>query len=285
MAAMPNTSPPVDSPELVRFVLQKAKGLSCRVYPVAAITAAQQGKILTDFAALRTAGAVAISDDGLPVESEALMETALLRAKQCGLAILSHCEPETDLAEREIFLAKKTSCPVHICHVSRAETVTLLRKAKASGVPVTAETAPHYMVPWATGKMNPPLGNERDVESVLAGLCDGILDCIATDHAPHTAEEKSGNNPLNGVVGLETALAVVLEALYHTKLLSFEGILQKMRDNPARILGIPLPEGSFFLDTDAEWQVTPGCFAGQSSNTAFPGRILRGKIIHSSEAI
>jgi len=279
VAAMPNTVPPIDSPKLVQYIKNEARGQGCLVYPVAAITVGQKGEALTDFAALHRAGAIAVSDDGLPVQSEALMRAALLRGRACGLPVLAHCEPETEMLARDIFLAGQTGCPVHICHVSTKESVALLRKARAEGVPVTAETAPHYMVPWAAGKMNPPLGDERDVEAIVAGLVDGIIDCIATDHAPHTEQEKASDTPPNGVIGLETALAAVLESLYHPGLMTIEEILLKMRDNPAKILGIPCPPGEFLLDTDCEWQVDPGRFKSKARNTVFPGRTLRGRIL------
>lgn len=278
VAAMPNTTPVIDAPELVRFVLEKANGLPVKVYPVAAATVGSLGERLTDYGALREAGAVAFSDDGKPITNESIMREAIKTAHTVGLPLLCHCEPETEQAEHYAFLAGQTGCPVHICHISRAETVSVLRKAKARGVQITGETAPHYMVTWANGIMNPPLTGERDVEAVLDALCDGVIDCIATDHAPHTDEEKQGEKPLNGVIGLETALSVVLEALYHTKRMKLSDIFIKMRENPARILGVPAPELEITVDTDKSWTV--GCeFYSKSRNTAFQGAVLRGAVL------
>ena len=279
VAAMPNTTPVIDSPELVRYVLEKSAGLPVRVYPVAAVTLGQNGGELTDFAALGAAGAAALSDDGRPVMSEEIMRRALIAAHAAGMPLFDHCEPETEQAERDAFLATKTGCPVHICHVSRADTVTVLRAAKRRGAPITAETAPHYMTALASGKMNPPLGTQRDVDAVLDALCDGVITVIATDHAPHTAAEKESDNPPNGVIGLETALAAVLEALYHSGRMELSRIFDLMRTNPARILGVPEPDGVIMIDTDAEWAVTPESFRSMARNTPFDGLILRGKIV------
>jgi dihydroorotase len=276
-AAMANTLPAVDSPELVSFVRKQAKGLPVTVYPVAAVTVGQLGGTLTDFAALKEAGAAALSDDGLPVRDEAVLKDALFRADAVGLPLLLHCEPETEQAEQAMFYIRQTGCPAHICHVSRRETVAVLRGARRKGIPFTAETCPHYMTAEAGGKMNPPLGTPQDVEAVLDALCDGIIDCIATDHAPHTAEEKAGDNPPNGVIGLETALAVTLEALYHSKRMKPEGIFRLLSDKPAEILRVPVPRGRIEVDTDVEWVVEK--FLSKSCNTPFAGRILKGKAV------
>ncbi len=276
--AMPNTAPPVDSPELVKWVLDRAAETgSARVLVAAAITAGQKGEVLTDFAALKAAGATALSDDGVPVLDRELMRRAMLEARRVGLPILSHCEPETELAARDAELAAETGCPVHICHVSRRATVEAIRAAKSAGAPVTAETCPHYMVAWAEGKMNPPLASPDDVEAVLEGLCDGTLDAISTDHAPHTAQEKASASPPNGVIGLETALAVALMSLVHTGRASSERLWELMRDNPARILGITPPKGKLVMDTEREW--TAENFQSLSSNTPFAGKILKGAVI------
>lgn len=280
VAAMANTVPVIDSPALVRFVLDRARGLPVRVCPVAAVTEGFGGERLTDFAALRQAGAVALSDDGLPIQSEALMKDALMRAHSVGLPLLDHCEPETENAERDLFLARQTGCPVHICHVSRADTVAVLREAKRRGTPFTAETAPHYLVPWASGRMNPPLGDAQDISAVLDALCDGVITVIATDHAPHTAQEKASETPPNGVIGLETAVPVVLEALYHTRRMTLDAILALLCENPARILGIPLPGTTICLDTDRPMAIDPAQFCSRARNTAFAGQTVRGRISH-----
>jgi dihydroorotase len=178
-----------------------------------------------------------------------------------------------------MFLIGQTKCPAHICHVSRKETVKVLRKAREKGIPYTAETCPHYMTADAAGRMNPPLGTAQDAEAVLDALCDGVIGCIATDHAPHTAEEKASQNPPNGVIGLETALAVTLEALYRTKRMPLEEIFKLLSANPASVLRKPLPPGNIGIDTDIEWEVKPEGFLSMAVNTPFLGKILRGKVV------
>ncbi len=277
-AAMANTVPVIDTPELVRYV-RNAAAHGVTVYPVAAVTVGQRGEKLTDFAALKAADAAALSDDGLPLTNEPLLKDALTAANALGLPMLLHCEPETEQAEQAVFLMKKLSCPTHICHVSKADTVAVLRKARREGVLFTAETCPHYMTPNAAGKMNPPLGTERDVEAVLDALCDGVIGCVATDHAPHTEEEKASPNPPNGVIGLETALGVVLEALYHSKRMPLAAVLRLLSENPASVLRVPPPPGILTIDTDAEWTVEPDLFLSSARNTPFRGMILRGKVV------
>jgi dihydroorotase len=280
IAAMANTSPPVDTPELVRFVLERAAGLPVTVYPVAAVTFGQKGAALTDFAVLKDAGAAALSDDGLPIRDENILREALVRANAVNLPLLLHCEPETEQCEQAMYYIKQTNCPAHICHVSLASSVAVLRKARREGIPFTAETCPHYMTTAACGKMNPPLGSERDAEAVLDALCDGVIGCIATDHAPHTAEEKASDDPPNGVTGLETALAVTLEALYHSGRMPLEKIFLLMNERPAAILRVPVPGGVIGIDPDAGWLVEPEKMLSKAKNTPFPHRVLRGKVVN-----
>lgn len=277
VACMPNTVPPVDTPEMVRWVIERAAETACcAVYPIAAITMGQKGECLTDFSALKQAGAIALSDDGFPVRDKEIMRRALIQAYKVGLPVISHCEPETEIAIRDIRLADETGTKVHIAHVSLKTTVDAIREAKSRGVRVTAETCPHYIVPWASGKMNPPLMPQEDIDAVLDALVDGTIDCITTDHAPHTQQEKQSENPPNGVTGLETSLGVVLTALYHTGRLSIEDILSKMRNIPAGILNIPLPDGIITIDTDKTWTV--GSFVSKASNTPFYGCTLKGTV-------
>jgi dihydroorotase len=278
-AAMANTVPVIDTPELVRHVREQAAGHPVTVYPAAAVTVGQRGEELTDFAALKTAGAAALSDDGLPLRCEKILREALIRAKKLNIPILFHCEPETEDCLRALFHVKQTGCPAHICHVSLSDTVAVLRKARREGVPFTAETCPHYMTTRAEGKMNPPLGTARDVESVLDALCDGVIDCVATDHAPHTEEEKASPDPPNGVIGLETALAVTLEALYHSGRMSLDKIFLLLCGNPAAVLNVPIPGGVIEINTDIEWLVEPDKFLSKGRNTPFLNRILRGKVV------
>lgn len=245
---MPNTSPVADNAKTVEYIREKGGLTPINVLPIGAVTAGQRGETLTDFEALKAAGAVAVSDDGMPVVSDDIMREALIKADKTGLLLISHCEPETEMAERDVRLAGELGVRVHIAHVSRAETVEVIRRAKAEGVAVTAETCPHYFSlnsdevarQGSNACMNPPLGTERDIQAVIDGLRDGTIDVIATDHAPHSPEEKAlpvGKAP-NGIIGLETSLAVTLTYLYHTGILSIDEIVRLMSTNPARILGI-----------------------------------------------
>ena len=273
LLAMPNTAPPMDSPELVRDLLARAREADATVYTAACVTRGMKGQELTDFAALKAAGAIALSDDGKPVGRSSCLLEALERAKELGLALTAHCE-DLDLASgglmnqgevsrrlglkgvpraaedcgvaREIAAAASLGARVHICHVSTRGSVALIREAKARGVAVTAETCPHYLLLTdqalesmdADFRMNPPLGDEADRQALLEGLADGTLDAISTDHAPHTPEEKADFiTAPNGSIGMETSLAAVLTAL--TGRLGLGQIMEKMSANPARILNIP----------------------------------------------
>lgn len=273
LLAMPNTSPPVDSPEQVEALLKKAREADATVYTAACVTKGMKGQELTDFSALKAAGAIALSDDGRPVGRSSCLLEALAEAQKLGLTVAAHCE-DLDLASgglmnqgevsrrlgvkgvpaaaedcgvaREIAAAASIGAAVHICHVSTKGSVALIRDAKARGVKVTAETCPHYLLLTdralesmdADYRMNPPLGSESDREALLEGLLDGTLDAISTDHAPHTPEEKGDFiTAPNGSIGMETSLAAVLTALGDR--LSLSQIIEKMSVNPARILGIP----------------------------------------------
>jgi len=285
---MPNTSPVADSPEVIEYILKKAKATTVRVLPIGAVTLGQKGKKLTDFAALKKAGAVALSDDGIPINDEEVMRKALISAKEHDMLIISHCEEEASMAARDVRLAAELDARVHIAHISTAETVNIIRKAKAAGVKVTAETAPHYFSltsdevkkQGANACMNPPLGTKKDIEAIIEGLCDGTIDVIATDHAPHSATEKSlpvGQAP-NGIIGLETALAVTLTFLYHNGKLSIERIIELMSLNPGRILKIEAPADSIIFDPDEEWTVDPSEFKSKARNTPYAGMKLKGRV-------
>lgn len=323
IACMPNTSPTVDTPELVAFVRRQAeKAGFANVFPIAAVSIGQRGEVLADPEALRAAGAVALSDDGVPIQSANLMRDALIRAGRQQLAVLTHCEDATmvqsralnegrvsralgldgrpAIAEeimimRDAMLAEETGTPVHICHVSTARAVKIVERYKHRGVPITCETCPQYFTltedeilkQGALARVNPPLRTRPDVDAVIAGLADGTIDAIATDHAPHSAEEKK--RPLteapSGMVGLETALGVTLTALYHTGKMELSDILRKMTMNPAYILRIPkgrLAIGAdadiLIFDPDEEWTVRPEQFASKGRNTPFAGHRLKGKV-------
>lgn len=321
LACMPNTSPVCDTPAVVAEILEKAAGADARVYPVAAVSRGLSGQELTDFAALRAAGAIAVSDDGRPVATADLMQRALRAAAANGLAVLAHCEelslvrggimhlgevshalgvPGIDPAAedvataREIVLAASTGCPVHICHVSTAGSVALIRDAQRRGVPVTGETAPHYLLLTdetlrsrdADYRMNPPLRTEADAAALREALCDGTLAAMATDHAPHTPEEKADfASAPNGSIGMETSLAASLTALVHTGVLTLPELIRRMSTAPAAILGIPagtLAVGAaadvVLFDPEEEWTVDPTALHGKSRNTPFKGMTLRGRV-------
>ena len=321
LLAMPNTNPTIDCGEVVRYVREKAKDAKARVYVAASITKGLQSKEPTDLAELKEAGAVGLSDDGRPVVNTAFLRDAMKRAPQYGMTVVAHCE-DLFLAEggkinegevsaqlgvkgipaaaedcgtaREIALAAAEDVPIHICHVSTATSVALVRDAKRRGVKVTAETAPHYFSLTekellrrdADYRMNPPLRTEKDVQAIIEGLRDGTLDAIATDHAPHTPEEKADfEKAPNGSIGMESSLAVGITYLVKTGLLTFDELVEKMSVNPARILGIDagtLRVGAnadiALVDLNEEWTVDPEKLHGKSKNTPFKGIKLTGKV-------
>ena len=323
IAPMPNARPATDCPERIALVRQKAaQACGVHVWPIGAVTWGQKGQALTDAAALKKAGAVALSDDGMPVQNANLLRDALIRCRRQELTILSHCE-DADMVKnyavnegrvsralglpgrpaiaeelqvmRDAMLAEETGAAVHICHISTARSVEIVRQFKKKGVPITCETCPQYFTltedellsRGTLARVNPPLRTRLDVEGILAGLKDGTIDVIATDHAPHSAEEKARPLPEapSGMVGLETALAVTLTSLYHTGVMDLSDILRKMTINPAFILRIPkgrlsLGGGADFtiFDPDEEWTVDPEQFASKGRNTPFAGRTLKGRV-------
>lgn len=323
VACMPNTRPAIDSPDTVNLVLNRAREANLtHVWPIGAVSMGQKGEDLTDATALKEAGAVALSDDGVPVQSANLMRDALIKAKRAGLVVLSHCEDadmvknyavnegrvsrklnlpgrpaiaEELMVVRDCMLAHETGAPVHICHVSTLGSVEAIRYFKHQGVAVTAETCPQYFTltedevlrQGAMARVNPPLRTEADVEAIRQGLKDGTIDVIATDHAPHAAEEKARPLPdaPSGMVGLETALAVTLTSLYHTGFMSLSDILRKMTYNPARILGqlaghlcLGAEADLVLFDPDQVWTVDPGSFVSMGRNTPFGGMKVRGRV-------
>ncbi len=323
MACMANTSPAVDCPEQVRYVLARA-GEACgvQVHPVAAVSYGLRGEEPTDAEALKAAGAVALSDDGNNVDNANLMRDVLIRAQGLDLPVLCHCEDTTmvtgravnegsvsrqlwlegrpAIAEeimvmRDAMLAEETGAHVHICHVSTARSVDIIRKMKKKGVGITCETCPQYftltedevLTQGSMARVNPPLRTKTDVQGILAGLKDGTIDAIATDHAPHSAEEKA--RPLtrapSGMVGLETSLALALTRLYHTGKMDLPAIIRRMSTNPADILKLSRGHMSIgaagdlvIFDPDEEWTVDPEQFASKGRNTPFAGWKVKGKV-------
>ncbi len=322
VCCMPNTNPPTDTPETVEYIREKAKNTGVEVYPVGCITKGMKGEELSDFAALKKAGCLAVSDDGKPVKNAALMLAALKEAYKCGLAVISHCEDmdiikngivndgevskelslagmdrasEDSITAREIALAAASDTAIHIAHVSTKGSVALVRDAKKRGVKVSCETCPHYFIYTdekirlkdADYRMNPPLRTESDRLAVMEGVLDGTIDCIVTDHAPHTAEEKAVfEKAPNGVVGLETSLAATLTALYHTGKITLCDVVKLMSENPRAILGIDkagMFEGNraelTVFDPDKKWTVEPEKLHSKSHNTVFKGETFTGKAV------
>jgi len=322
VCCMPNTRPVNDNANVTRYILGRASRADlARVYAVAAITQGLEGRTPCDYEELKKAGAVAISDDGRPLLDSRLMRSAMAKAQALGLAVISHCEDpylaeggvvnegpvaadlgvagvpnasESIMVMRDIALSELTGAPVHIAHVSTRESVHAIRRAKARGVAVTAETAPHYFLMTdeavrthgADAKMNPPLRSEKDRLAVRQGLADGTIDCIATDHAPHAPEEKAAGieKAPNGVIGLETSLAVSL-SLVADGTLSMAGLIAKMATNPARILRIScglrlgMPADITIIDPHHEFTIDASVFKSRSRNSPFVGTRAKGKAV------
>ena len=319
VACMPNTSPAIDSKETVDYILDKAKDTGVDVYPVGCITKGMQGDELYDWTEL---GVKLISDDGRPVANAEMMRQTLEATNENGLLVVSHCEDlaiinggiihkgavseklgvkgmdrasEDSITAREIALADSCGARIHICHVSTRGSMNFIRDAKKNGIKVTCETCPHYFTYTedkllsrdADYRMNPPLRSEDDRLAVLEAVLDGTVDCIVTDHAPHAAEEKADFlKAPNGVVGLETSLAVTLTQLYHTGKLTLGRIAELMAINPRKLLGIEvtrIEKGAkadlAVVDLDKEWTVVPEELHSKSKNTVFKGEKLKGKNI------
>ncbi|MCI8807349.1 MAG: dihydroorotase [Oscillospiraceae bacterium] len=322
LVAMPNTRPATDCPDIVALVREKAAPTGVDVLPAGAVTVGQKGQALTDLAALKAAGVPALTDDGMPIQDLALLREAMFQAKELGLPLLDHCE-DRDLVRsyavnegavsaqlglpgrpaiaeelqimRDVMLAEDTGAHVHICHISTAKGVDIVRRAKARGVRVTCETCPQYftlteeevLCQGAMARVNPPLRTQADVEGIRAGLLDGTIDAIVTDHAPHTAEEKSRPLPdaPSGMVGLETSLALALTGLYHTGLMSLSRVLALMSSSPAALLGLSkgmlcVGRGAdlVLFDPEEEWVIDKEQFVSKGRNTPFHGRTVRGKV-------
>lgn len=323
LCAMPNTLPACDTPETIRYVLQKAEKAQVRVLPVAAITKGLKGEELTDMAALKEAGACAFSDDGVPVHTAAQMQQALTLSANLNAPIFAHTEDRSlsaggivndcalcaDLdvkgipnsaedvgTAREIALLMSApqNARLHICHVSTAGSVSLIRDAKARGLHITAETCPHYFMftdakiseKDADYRMNPPLRSENDRQAVLRGVLDGTLDVIATDHAPHTEAEKADfYKAPNGVIGMETSFAASYTALVQSGILTVSDLIDKMSVRPAKILGIDggtLRVGAradlILIDENEAWTVDTEKLHGKSKNCVFKNCTLQSKI-------
>jgi len=321
--AMPNTNPTIDSVEQVRLLKNIIKETAhTNVVISAAITKGRLGKELTDISKLKKEGVVAITDDGSSVDSSLLLAKALRKAKEHKIVVICHCEDrllsgngvvnlgavstrlglrgiskesEYKRVQRDIQLAEKARCPVHIAHVSCKESVEIIARAKRKGIKVTAETAPHYfalseeeLLTYDTNlKMNPPLRSKADVAAIKQGLIKGTIDVIASDHAPHTISEKDieFDRAEFGIIGLETELSVSITELIATRLLTWSDLVRKISLMPARILGIDkgtLGEGKsadlVVIDPNKEWVVQKEGLVSKSKNSPFIGRQLKGVV-------
>lgn len=320
VACMPNTTPALDEESKIRYVIQHGEDCPCRIYPIGAITKGLEGEELAPMGEMVKTGAKAVSDDGKSVTRSNLMRNALNYSKSFNIPVICHCEDvalsqkghmnegivstrlgirgipaiaEEIIVARDLLLAEYTGARVHIAHVSTAGSVRLVRDAKGRGVKVTAETCPHYFTltdedvgPYDTNKkMNPPLRTAKDREAVIAGLLDGTIDVIASDHAPHVSEEKDVefDAAAFGVIGLETSVGIVMTSLVAKGLLSPSDMVRKMSVEPNRIMGLSggtLSSGAIaditIIDPEANWKVNPEHFFSKSRNTAFSGFSLKG---------
>jgi len=324
VACMPNTDPVVDNIAWVEWVRSRARAVGrCHVHPIAAVSVGQKGEQLTECLALRQAGAVALSDDGRPVVSAALMRNALAYARHAGLPIVCHEEDltlrgdghmnegatatrlgvhgiptaaESVMVRRDVELAELTGGRVHLAHLSCAASFDALRDAKRRGLAVTGETCPHYwmlteeaVAEWGPhAKMNPPLRAESDRLATIGAIADGTIDCLVTDHAPHTEDDK--RQPFEmapfGIVGLETALALTLTGLVQPGHLTLARALELWTDAPRRVFGLPevrlaggSPADLVLIDPDAEWIVDPAVFYSKGRSTPFAGMSVQGRVL------
>jgi len=337
VCAMPNTDPVTDNQAAVGFILrQSVRAGLARVYPIGAVSVGQRGERLAEFGEMASAGAVAVSDDGKPVVSGHLMRTALEYARTFGIPVADHCEEPTlavggamheglvsarlglkgipaaaeeIMVARDILLAELTGGHVHLCHMSTRGSVELIRRAKERGLRVTAEVTPHHLTLTDAAcehydthaKMNPPLREAGDVEALRVGLRDGVIDCIASDHAPHAYDEKEAafDEAPFGIIGLETAFGVAHTELVRSGMLPLPALIARMSTAPAALFHLPggsLAPGAVadvcVLDVTTPWTVRPPDFHSKSRNTPFAGRelvgravvtIVAGRVVHEPE--
>jgi len=319
---MPNTHPPIDNQETVKFIYEKAKHAKCKIYPIGCITKNLKGEELTEIYDLVQAGVVAISDDGKPVSNPQVMRNAMEYSRMFDLPVISHCEDlslsangvmhegyistalgmcgipsvaEEIMIARDLKLAEFTKARIHIAHVSTEGGVELIRQAKKRRIKVTCEATPHHFTLTheiiktfdTNAKVNPPLRTKKDVAAIKRGLADGTIDCIVTDHAPHSIEEKEVEFDFApcGMVGLETVLGLVITELIEKNVLSWTQAIAKLTLNPARILNLNggrikrnLPADITIINPKPTWVVDPSEFYSKSKNSPFSGKKLRGKV-------
>jgi dihydroorotase len=322
IACMPNTEPAIDTAEVVKFIKEQAASHLVDVHPVAAASVGRKGEIISPMAELVEAGAVAFSDDGVAIKTSSVLRRALEYANMYNAPIIEHCEDESladgamnegvnstqlglpglpSVAEdiivsRDILMAEYTGGRVHIAHISTKNSVDLVREAKKRGIKVTAEVTPHHfsltdnaLKTYDTNfKMNPPLRTQTDVDAMIEGLKDGTIDCIASDHAPHSIEEKEAEFQYapNGILGFETTVGIAFSELFQKKKLSIEELVQKLSINPRKILNLPIPKfekgelANFsIIDPDLVWTVDITKFKSKSKNSPFDKKLLTGKSV------
>ena len=319
---MANTKPVNDNESITRYILNRAEGAMSRVYPVGAVSMGLKGERLTEMAELKAAGCVAFSDDGVPVANSGLMRRALEYSKVANLPVISHAEEhelvgagvmnegdvstrlglkgipnaaEDTMVARDLSLAELTGGRLHIAHVSTRGAVELIRNAKARGVRVTAEATPHHLALTdeavegydTNAKMNPPLRSKEDVDALRAGVKDGTIDCIATDHAPHSSMEKDieFDKASNGIIGLETAFSVIY-GLVENGVFTLSEAVRAMSTNPAKAFGIEggrlsvgSPANMAIVDLGRSWTVDPRQLNSKSKNSPWLGRVLLGVVV------
>ena len=323
VCSMPNLNPVPDSVENLRQQLDIIEKDACiHVYPYGSITVGQMGEKLSDMEGMAK-DIIAFSDDGRGVQSDEMMEEAMLKAKALGKMIVAHCEvndllkggyihdgeyakahghrgicseSEWKQIERDLKLVEKTGCSYHVCHISTKESVEIIRQAKAKGLDVTCETGPHYLIlddsnlqEHGRFKMNPPLRGEADRLALIEGIKDGTIDMIATDHAPHSAEEKGRGleKSMMGVVGIETAFPLMYTYFVETGVITLEKLIELMSINPRKRFGIGggTDEGQSadftVVDLNAEYEINPDEFYSMGKATPFEGFRVKGKIVHT----
>ena len=323
VCCMPNTKPVTDNRYIVKYIVDRAKEVDlAKVYPIGAITVGLKGESMAEMGSMKEAGAIAMSDDGQPVTTAQMMRLALEYAKDYNLLLCSHCEEKSLINEgvvnegenatkaglkgipscaedimiaREIILAEMLDTKVHICHVSTAGGVQLIREAKARGVKVSCETCPHYIAGTdelildydTNSKVNPPMRTEKDRQAILAGLADGTIDVIATDHAPHHYEDKNVDfsAAANGISGLESAFALSYTYLVDSGVITLDKLIELMSQKPAKLLGLEsgnLKVGGLaditLVDLNKIYKIDAKTFKSKGKNTPFDGWEVKGKV-------
>ena len=323
---MPNTKPVPDNIETIKMIIEKAKKEgACNIFPFSSITKGECGEELVDFKAMKEAGAIAFSDDGIPVVNSKIMREAMIKANEVGSFTSAHCEeksvakgainagkvaeelgvegvlPEAEeiMAARDIVIAETNNVHAHICHISTKTSKNMIRDAKKRGVKVTCETCPHYFTltveevlkKGTNAKMNPPLREEKDRLAIIEGLKEGTIDCIITDHAPHSEEEKAKklSDAPNGIIGFETALSCEIMNLIDTGALTYDDLVRVTSYNPAKLLGLntkgAIEEGFdadlTIFDPDKEYIYTKDMIVSKAKNSPFIDEKMKGKVMYT----